>query len=132
MKLLYSLINCFCFVIEAVGPMFVVFTSDQLKASISVPTESITVTVNQLLALLVPLTQLLVLVVRQDEDDVRPDVAAVSLEAGLQTLARGYVGVAERHREEQEEEESPRHGLRPLTSPKGRPISCFPPRRLDL
>lgn len=89
-------------------------------------------TVNQLLALLVPLTQLLVLVVRQDEDDVRPDVAAVSLEAGLQTLARGYVGVAERHREEQEEEESPRHGLRPLTSPKGRPISCFPPRRLDL
>lgn len=51
-------------------------------------------TVNQLLALLVPLTQLLVLVVRQDEDDVRPDVAAVSLEAGLQTLARGYVGVA--------------------------------------
>lgn len=89
-------------------------------------------TVNQLLALLVPLTQLLVLVVRQDEDDVRPDVAAVSLEAGLQTLARGYVGVAERHREEQEEEESPRHSLRPQTSPKGRPISCFPPRRLDL
>lgn len=61
--------------------------------------------------MLVSLTQLLVLVVRQDEDDVRPDVAAVSLEAGLQTLARGYVGVAERHRKEQEEEESPRHDL---------------------
>lgn len=44
-----------------------------------------------------PLTQFLVLVVGQDEDDVRPDVAAVSLEAGLQTLARGEVGVAERH-----------------------------------
>ncbi|TNN58706.1 hypothetical protein EYF80_031120 [Liparis tanakae] len=52
-------------------------------------------------------TQLLVLVVRHDEDDVRPDVATFSLEAGLQTLA-------ERHGEEQEEEESARHGLRPL------------------
>lgn len=82
--------------------------------------------------MLVPLTQLLVLVVRQDEDDVRPDVAAVSLEAGLQTLARGYVGVAERHREEQEEEESPRHGLRPRTPRKIDRSAASPPRRLDL
>lgn len=74
----------------------------------------------------ITLTQLLVLVVGQDEDDVRPDVAAVSLEAGLQTLAREEVGGAERHRDAQEEEESARHGLRPLTSPNVQPISCFP------
>lgn len=47
----------------------------------------------------VSLTQLLVLVVGQDEDDVGSDVAPVSLEAGLQTLARGEVGMAERHRD---------------------------------
>lgn len=56
------------------------------------------------------LTQLQVLVVSQDQDDVGSDVASVSLEAGLQTLARLEVGVAERHRDDQEEEESARHG----------------------
>lgn len=45
----------------------------------------------------VSLTELLVLVVGQDEDDVGSYVATVSLEAGLQALARGKVGVAERH-----------------------------------
>ena len=58
-----------------------------------------------------PVTQLQVLVVGQDEDDVRPNVASVSLEAGLQTLAGREVGVAERHSDEQEEEESARHSL---------------------
>lgn len=64
----------------------------------------------------VSLTQLQVLVIGQDEDDVRPDVAAVSLEAGLQTLARGEMGGAERHGNDQKIEESARHGHRPLTS----------------
>ncbi len=84
-----------------------------------------------LIANSVSVTQLLVLVVGQDEDDVRPDVAAVSLEAGLQTLARGEVGMAERHRDEQEEEESARHGLRPLTSPKRSTNQLLPPWSLN-
>lgn len=63
------------------------------------------------------LTQLQVLVVGQDQDDVRPDVASVSLEAGLQALARLEVGVAERHIDNEEEEESAPHGLQ-LLSPQ--------------
>lgn len=38
------------------------------------------------------LTQLHVLVVRHDQHDVGPDVAAVPLNAGLQALASGAVG----------------------------------------
>lgn len=63
------------------------------------------------------LTQLQVLVVGQDEDDVRPDVASVSLEAGLQPLAGLEVGVTKCHRDEEEQEESARHGLLTPDSP---------------
>lgn len=58
-----------------------------------------------------PLTQLLVLVVCQDQDDVGPDVAAVPLEARPQPLAGGHVAGAQRHKDEQEADQSARHGL---------------------
>lgn len=63
----------------------------------------------------VGLTQFLVLIISQDQDDVWPDVAAVPLEAGLQPLAAGNVDVAQRRKDEQETEESARHGLGPLS-----------------
>ena len=78
------------------------------------------------------LTQLQVLVVRQDEDDVRPDVASVSLDAGLQALSGLELSVAERHRDEQEEEESARHDLQPHRVPKRSTDQLLPLRRLKL
>lgn len=67
------------------------------------------------------LTQLHVLVVCHDQDYVGPDIATVSLKAGLQTLASGAVGRAEGQDEEQEVQESARHGQEVLRQP----ISVF-------
>lgn len=50
-------------------------------------------------------TELHVLVVRQDEDDVRPDVASVSLDARLHPLSGRELSVSDRHGDEQEEGE---------------------------
>lgn len=64
----------------------------------------------------VNVTQLEVLVVSQDQDDIWTDVASVSLEAGLQALAQQRLDVAECHQDQQEEESSASHDLWPLTS----------------
>ena len=61
------------------------------------------------------LTQLYVLVVREDEDDVGTNVPSVSLKAGLEALAGQEDGGVAKREKRQEQEEAvaqapPRHG----------------------
>lgn len=56
-------------------------------------------------------TQLHVLVVGQDQDDVGPDVPSVSVETGLQAGRHGHQHKVERYHGYRQEEEEPSHDL---------------------